>query len=119
MSSLVINLPYPPSGNNLFSNFGKGRVKSPRYREWSNKAAWEVRAQVGPKGIKGPYGLTILAGRPDKRKRDIGNLLKSVEDSLVAGGAVEDDSLCQRVEARWEPGLVGIRAIILATQEAA
>jgi crossover junction endodeoxyribonuclease RusA len=39
--------------------------------------------------------------RPDKRKRDLGNLEKAISDILVSQNIVEDDSLCEWIEARW------------------
>ena len=51
--------------------------------------------------MKGRYKLTVLAVRPDKRKRDLDNLFKAASDVLVEIGVVEDDSLCDWIEARW------------------
>jgi len=36
--------------------------------------------------------LTIQAYPPDKRKRDLSNILKALEDSLQNGGLFDDDS---------------------------
>ena len=61
---------------------------------------WEIRSQTKLK-ISGSYKLTILAVRPDKRKRDLGNLEKAVSDILVSMSVVEDDCLCEWLEIRW------------------
>jgi Holliday junction resolvase RusA-like endonuclease len=60
------------------------------------------QASVQAKGIKfeGSYKLTLLAVRPDKRKRDLDNLFKAASDCLVAAGIV-DDSKCEWLEGRW------------------
>ena len=75
---------------------------------------WEIRSQTRNK-VVGPYKLTILAVKPDKRKRDLGNLEKAVSDILVSVGVVEDDSLCEWLEIRWvqdgSPCAVHIEAI--------
>lgn len=62
---------------------------------------WQLSAQSKGKKIDGSYKLTILAVRPDKRKRDLGNLEKAISDILVTLQIVEDDSLCEWIEARW------------------
>lgn len=41
---------------------------------------------------EGRLAIEIKAYPPDKRKRDLDNILKSLLDSLVHAGVVEDDS---------------------------
>jgi crossover junction endodeoxyribonuclease RusA len=113
---VTVDLPYPPSVNSLYFNLpgGGGRAKTLRYREWKKEAAWLI--SIARKGERlGAYGLTVLAGRPDKRRRDLGNLLKAIEDALVEGGAIEDDSECQCIEMSWQPGITGVRVTVLPT----
>ena len=38
--------------------------------------------------------------RPDKRKRDLDNLLKAASDALVSAGVLEDHH-CEWIDARW------------------
>ena len=100
MISLI--LPFPPSVNRLWRATKGGRVyRSQKYVEWRTRAMWQISLQAKGKTIDGPYKLTILAVKPDKRKRDIGNLEKAVSDILVSQKIVEDDSLCEWLEARW------------------
>jgi crossover junction endodeoxyribonuclease RusA len=61
---------------------------------------WEIRSQTRAK-VSGAYKLTILAVKPDKRRRDLGNLEKAVSDILVTTEVVEDDNLCEWLEIRW------------------
>jgi Holliday junction resolvase RusA-like endonuclease len=56
---------------------------------------------VRGQSIKGKYDLLIEAVRPDKRRRDIGNLEKAVSDILQAAKIIEDDYLCQDLHMRW------------------
>ena len=51
--------------------------------------------------------MTITAYLPDKRKRDLDNLLKALWDSMEHGGVYEDDSLVhilhiEKVEPPYE-----------------
>lgn len=113
-----IELPLPPSGNNLFLNVrGRGRVPAPKYRAWRDAAsAMVLAASVGSR-IRGPYALHIRAGRPDNRKRDLDNILKSLSDAIVRGGAVVDDSDCQAIDAKWVSGIEGVRILVLPTEK--
>jgi crossover junction endodeoxyribonuclease RusA len=62
---------------------------------------WQIAAQIKGRKHLGPYKLTILAVRPDKRKRDLGNLEKGISDILVSQNVIEDDNLCEWLEIRW------------------
>ncbi len=96
----MITLPYPPTTNNLYVNIGDRRVKSRGYRAWLSSAGWELKAQR-PAPVKGRYILTIIADAPDKRARDIDNLIKPVSDLLKACGVIEDDHMAKSVMATW------------------
>lgn len=74
--------------------------KSNAYVTWLMLAAIEARRQSF-KRISGPYKLTVSASRPDRRKRDLDNLLKPLSDLLMHIGAIDDDSNCEMIVARW------------------
>lgn len=93
-------LPYPPSTNNLFFNTGHGRAKTDGYKAWREAAGYAIIEQ-GRKRQPGPVSLALALVRPDKRKRDLSNSIKSVEDLLVQLGVIEDDSLVQRISIQW------------------
>jgi crossover junction endodeoxyribonuclease RusA len=117
-----IHLPMlPPSVNSLYRNVpGRGRVKTDKYKDWLLEAGLIVNTQLkSNERIEGPYGLRLRAYRPDKRRRDLSNLLKATEDLLVALGVVEDDSLCQSIEAEWaqEQMNTGIKVWLISTKE--
>lgn len=57
--------------------------------------------QIKGKAITGKYKATFHFVRPDKRRRDLDNLLKAVMDVMVSAKAVESDHLCEWLEARW------------------
>ncbi|MBN8241740.1 RusA family crossover junction endodeoxyribonuclease [Nitratireductor aquimarinus] len=98
-----IELPYPPTANNLFINAGRKRVKSPQYKTWIVMASLSVKDSH--RQYIGPYSISIAAKRPDKRKRDIANLEKAVSDLLVTNGVIQDDSLCERITMTWDAGI--------------
>ena len=100
-----IELPLPPSINAAYANGGnkRGRHKTPAYKAWEALAGLCVkdRHRVG----YGPYSLHIAVRRPDKRRRDLGNLEKCLSDFLVAHGVVKDDCLAERITLQWDAGL--------------
>jgi|FreactTroBogLake_1042271.scaffolds.fasta_scaffold21249_2 crossover junction endodeoxyribonuclease RusA len=99
---LKLILPFPPSVNRLWRAGKAGKVyRSNVYTEWRKLALWQLISQTRHRFFSTPYKLTILAVRPDKRKRDIGNLEKAVNDILVSAKVVEDDHLCHWIEAKW------------------
>ena len=64
------------------------------------KLAVQIAAQAKGRKITGPYKLTMEVVRPDKRKRDLDNLLKAASDALVSAGILEDHH-CEWIDARW------------------
>ncbi|HCI6019558.1 MULTISPECIES: RusA family crossover junction endodeoxyribonuclease [Klebsiella] len=92
MSHYSFTLPYPPSVNSYWRR-GNGRT-------YINKKGVEYRAAVRETlvtlGIDintaARLDVRIIAHMPDKRRRDIDNILKAVLDSLEHGGFMQDDS---------------------------
>lgn len=112
-----IDLPLPPTGNQLFINLKRGgRTLKPVYRQWRDNAAALIAVQAAGSRVSGPYALHISAGRPDRRKRDIDNIIKPISDALVKGGLVDDDSDCQCVKAEWIAGMAGVRVMVIPTK---
>jgi crossover junction endodeoxyribonuclease RusA len=98
---IKIVLEFPPSVNRLWRTTGTGGMyRSPKYASWRKIAMMEAKIQAKGKQILEPYKLTLEVVRPDKRKRDLDNLLKAVSDCLVSVGII-DDSKCEHIEARW------------------
>lgn len=99
---ITLVLPFPPSVNLLWRATKDGKVyRSAKYMEWRKLAMWQIAGQAKGQKHIGAYKLTILAVRPDKRKRDLGNLEKAISDILVSQNLVEDDSLCEWLEVKW------------------
>src|SRR5674476_910299 len=95
-----LQLPYPPSANHLWIRARRGMRRSERYLAWLHTAGWKVKQQR-PQKVHGLYKLSIQASRPDKRRRDIDNLIKPISDLLQTIGLVRDDCDCEMVSARW------------------
>lgn len=110
---IYLSIPFPPSVNRLWRATKGGKVyRSAEYVNWVKATLWEIKIQAKAKRVSGAYKLTILAVKPDKRKRDIGNLEKAVSDVLVHSGVIDDDHLCEWIDARWVPSGPPCRLII-------
>lgn len=100
-----LHLPLPPSANRLW-RAGRGNIyTSPRYKNWLRDAGWlaiaQHKEQPKPPRINGPYALSVQAVRPDKRRRDLDNLIKPINDLLKTIDVVEDDSHMEMLSMRW------------------
>lgn len=93
-------LPFPPSTNNLFANAKKGRRRTDSYNAWRDTAGKLIQVQ-GRKRVHGFVGLAVDLVKPDRRKRDLSNTLKAIEDLLVDMQVIDDDSLIQCLSVQW------------------
>jgi crossover junction endodeoxyribonuclease RusA len=94
-------IPFPPSVNSMYLNVrGKGRVKTPEYREWIAVASMLVAAQnpVPPKGR-----AFIRIKIDDTRQGDADGRIKAAVDLLVRCGILQDDrkKYVRKVSIEW------------------
>ena len=99
---IELQLPMPPSVNNLWRRSGTRIHKSTEYKAWLIEAGWRAREQYRGEPISGHYHISVDALRPDRRRRDLDNICaKALNDLLVSLGFVRDDSDCQKIVAQW------------------
>ncbi|MFV1943935.1 RusA family crossover junction endodeoxyribonuclease [Pseudomonas luteola] len=92
----TITLPWPPSVNTYWRHPSKGALagrhliseKGRAYRASVQAECLLSRAQKR----EGRLQVVITACPPDRRQRDLDNLLKGLLDALTHGGAWQDDS---------------------------
>lgn len=113
---IIVTLPYPPSANRMWRHVGKKVLRSAEYERWRKECQTIIRAETRGQCVAGPYAMTLQVGRPDRRRRDIDNLLKPVSDVMVLAGAVEDDCNCQQIEAAWKSSVTGVHVTIMETK---
>jgi crossover junction endodeoxyribonuclease RusA len=91
MNTLSLTLPYPPSVNTYWGFKGHQRFLTTKARQFKAAVAHEVSLtsmRFGSSRLE----LIIALYAPDKRIRDIDNILKPLLDSLVQAGLFDDDS---------------------------
>jgi len=97
-----LTLPYPPSVNTYWRH-DRGRThistKGKQYR--IDVVAAVLSTTRGSRKFLGPVRVTIVACAPDKRRRDLDNLLKATLDSMQAAGVYDDDSQVHEINMRW------------------
>ena len=118
--AITVILPIPPSVNAMYRNVLRvGRVKTLAYKTWQAEAMMSAIAHGAKGSIEGAYAIHVEIDRPDKRRRDLSNLLKAIEDFCVQAGYVTDDSLCQRIKMAWTDRIEGrpgpVRVWLIAT----
>jgi crossover junction endodeoxyribonuclease RusA len=104
MNEIALALSYPPTSNhNTMVAHGR-RIASPKYRAWRQLAEREARGAADGRTIDSAYEIFYVAQRPDRRRRDVENLPKSISDALQAAGVIADDANCQRSTIEWASG---------------
>ena len=100
---ITITLPFPVSVNGMYANhYGKGRIKTGRYKSWQNEANGELLQQKPP-AMVGPVSIDIRIKAPDARVRDGDNLVKCVFDLLKLRKVIPDDNnkIIKRHSVEW------------------
>lgn len=118
-----LELPFPPSASSLYQERpGGGRERSEVYEIWRHLALWQLSNQVGPPELKQadgrPVALDVALARPQGRGCRLSELTPALEDILIAGGLIADQSLIQAIRLRWTDSDPRARRLaVLATQD--
>ena len=99
---IELHLPWPPSINHYYGRARNGRVfikaEGVRFRE----CVQDIVASAGIQSQTGNLAMFIFVSPPDKRKRDLDNLVKATQDALQEAGCYEND--CQIAGLHVERG---------------
>jgi len=91
MTSEIV-LPWPPSVNTYWRHVGAKVLISAAGRQYREAICWQAKAERWPAWGASRLAVEIEAFMPDKRRRDLDNVLKAALDSLTHAGVWEDDS---------------------------
>ncbi len=107
----------PPSKANrvkinsrVFSKSGKRYIVPKDVSLKINKAIWELQNQSDNKKFSQPVEVEITFLLPNKRRRDLDNIMKTLGDCLVYAGILDDDNLIfkQTLEKFIIKGMEGV-----------
>lgn len=109
-------LPWPPSTNRLWRSVNGVVMLSHKARQYRNTVALQCILYKKEK-LKGDIVLHVDAFPPDKRKRDLDNLLKPLIDSLNHANIFDDDfQICQLSITRKEVRKNGHLSVIIRSK---
>ena len=99
-----VELPYPPSVNHYWR---PGRDRRGRPARYLTTAAKEFKAAVSilcgrKQPFSGRVGVRVQVWTPDRRQRDLDNLLKGLLDSISGAGVILDDCQVDEIQMRRE-----------------
>lgn len=121
---IELTLPWPPSVNAYYRHIVlKGAPRtlvSSEGRAYRSEVAARVLIARAAKRLNTRLSLVIEAYPPDRRARDLDNILKSLLDALTQAGVIEDDSLFDEIHLKRGPVVKpGSVSVFITSLEAA
>jgi crossover junction endodeoxyribonuclease RusA len=105
---IELTLPWPPTVNTYWRNFNGRTIISAKGREYRKAVADQVLIQRAAKHIDYAMKVTIAAYRPDRRRRDLDNLLKALLDGMANAGVMQDDAVIADLRIYWADEIGGM-----------
>lgn len=105
---IEFTLPWPPSVNRYWRTFQGRMIISAEGREFRETVGDQMTLQGKVAHYEKPLRVEIEAWRPDKRRRDLDNLLKATLDGLAHAGVYADDSQIVDLRIYWAPNIGGM-----------
>lgn len=105
--SLVLTLPWPPSSNTYWRRNGHRYFISTKGQNYRKQVIAECSEYKRYFDCTARIILSIEAYPPDKRKRDLDNIFKSLLDSLQHAEVFPDDSQIDSIYIKRMPDLLG------------
>lgn len=92
-------LPWPPASNHNVKHANGAHYLSSQHKQFRIDVHYLL---MQAKAIKmhGPLAVKIQAFPPDRRRRDIDNLIKPILDALQHAGLYEDDNQIGHIEIK-------------------
>ena len=102
----MFTIPWPPTVNTYYRHVGSRVLISSKGREYREAIQRQAMAERWPRFGAKRVSVHIEAWMPDKRRRDLDNVLKAALDALTHAGVWDDDSQIDGL-AIWRAPLIG------------
>ena len=104
-------IPYPPSVNRMWRTY-RGRILlSKEGRAYYDECTLGVASQRGGT-MRGPVKVRLWVSPPDRRRRDLDNVLKPIMDLGTKAKIWDDDSQLVEIHATKEDPIKGGRVVM-------
>lgn len=112
-----LTLPYPPSMNSYWRSISKGRLSgrvliSEAGRQYRKLVSHQIGADRQRLALSDRLKVSVLANPPDRRRRDLDNLLKPLLDTLQHAGVYLDDTQIDDLRITRGDVLPGGRVVV-------
>lgn len=123
MTPIILDLPMPPSTNQIWRARRNGRggkpgfYLDPKYVAWKlecDGCYWASALRVR-EPLEGAFRLTVTLDR-DRMRGDADNRIKPVQDWLQRAGIVLNDNQIKDVRAHWGTAPKGCRILLESLQ---
>lgn len=116
MILIRLELQWPPSVNQMYRTVRNRIYKTAKAKKYQEDVA-TICISVGVNRMyEGSIKVSIEAYPPDRRRRDVDNILKSLLDSIQAGGVYKDDSQIIELFIRKNPS-DGVGRVMICIDE--
>lgn len=98
---IEFTIPWPPTTNTYYRNVQGKTLISREGRSYKRNIS-QIVSRNHFKKATGRLEVVLVCYPPDRRKRDLDNLLKAIFDSLQKAGVYDDDSQIDRIVMQRE-----------------
>lgn len=118
MSTIMLDVPWPPTGNHAYTVARGRKILSKEGRAYRDAVSNRIAIAVGGKLLTGRIAVRISAYPPDRRVRDLDNLIKLPIDCVKRAGVIADDGDIDKLTIeRGKTRKGGLLSICLYTLE--
>jgi crossover junction endodeoxyribonuclease RusA len=114
VDELELELPWPPSVNTYWRHPSSGPLAGRHLISGKGRLYRALVAGIchSTLMVQGPLSIEIMAHPPDRRVRDLDNILKSLLDSLVHANVIADDGQIDRLLIERQPVVGGGKVVL-------